>query len=152
MEEQKVVIYEELIGKIFSSVYACNFLTLFSEAENDTLILDNAANKYKFYHDQSCCEDVYIEDIVGNLDDLVGSPITMAECVTNSPTTKKTGGDEQWSFLKLATVKGYVTVRWYGESNGDYSTEVDFREVKQCPRCKSLNTTIGYCYNCANSF
>ena len=31
------------------------------------------------YHEQDCCESVYLEEIIGDLDDLIGSPITMAE-------------------------------------------------------------------------
>jgi len=120
--EQK---YTDLIGKTFVSVENVGGDELVFEAES--------GERYKFYHRQDCCESVTIEDIVGDLNDLVGSPIIMAEAVSHeqkNPEGVKApeyqGDSFTWTFYKFATVRGYVTVRWYGESNGCYSESVDF--------------------------
>lgn len=89
--------------------------------------------KYKMFHYQDCCEDVYIEDIIGDVHTLIGTPVLMAEDVSNE--CDKKALDEftesyTWTWYKLATIKGYVTIRWYGESNGFYSESVDFEEIK----------------------
>jgi hypothetical protein len=74
-----------------------------------------------------------VVDIVGNLDDLIGSPLLMAEEVSSeqeNPSGVKVPEYQDsftWTFYKLATVKGYVTISWYGESNGYYNESVSFR-------------------------
>jgi hypothetical protein len=86
------------------------------------------------YHEQDCCESVTLHDIAGSLDDLIGVPILKAEESSNSddppPDEGYDGGTHTWTFYHLVTVKGYATLRWYGESNGYYSEGVSFREVR----------------------
>ena len=130
---------EDLKGKILSGVL--------KDDDNQELIFTcEDGTQYKMYHQQDCCEYVSIEDINGDLDDLVGSPILLAEEVSNEQFEKeyeesfyvddeydKKNKDGQsypeshtWTFYKLATIKGYVDIRWFGQSNGYYSERVDF--------------------------
>ena len=87
------------------------------------------------FHDQDCCESVYVEDIVGDLQDLVGGEIIQA-CSSDSDnpeyqdTEDEWGNVKEWTFYKLATIKGYVTIRWCGESNGYYSTSPSIKVLK----------------------
>jgi len=80
---------------------------------------------YRMWHHQSCCESVSLEDVCGDADDLIGSVIHSAEERTNG-VQETAGGDEQWTFYELASNRGSVTLRWYGSSNGYYSTDVSF--------------------------
>lgn len=79
------------------------------------------------YHEQDCCECVTIEDIDGDLQDLVGSKILEAEFVTSRGDGSWDGDYQTWTFYKIGTAKGFVNIRWLGESNGYYSEEVNIR-------------------------
>lgn len=106
-----------LVGLIFTSVIKGDC------PDGEGIIFENSEWKFQLYHQQYCCEGVYIEDIAGSLTDLVGSPILRSEVSFNSEGTSKEAYDDShtWSFYKFATNKGYVDIRFYGSSNGYYS-------------------------------
>lgn len=86
---------------------------------------------YQMKHIEDCCEDVSIDEIVGDMDWLIGTPILVAEERTNSDNPRNEKDESfTWTFYELATIKGSVTIRWYGESNGYYSESVDVMEVE----------------------
>ena len=109
---------EKMIGKVFTSV----------THDGSEMVFANETETFRFFHYQDCCESVVIDDIVGDLSDLVGEPLLMAEEVSGEAPVEF---DEirhevvEWTFYKFATRKGYVDVRWFGESNGYYSTSVN---------------------------
>jgi len=127
----------ELVGKTLTE---CR-----KNGDDEIIFVTDDGKTYKMYHSQSCCESVSIEDINGDLQDLVGTPILKAESVSNDEFEKqwesqfvegeygKEGKNGEyypeshtWTFYKFATIKGYVDIRWFGSSNGYYSESVDF--------------------------
>ena len=96
---------------------------------------------FKMGHYQDCCEIVQIIDIAGDVDDLIGEKILLAEEVTSTADVPQIGSQtfhyeltddsHTWTFYRLATKKGFVVIRWLGESNGCYSESVDFEEIFQ---------------------
>ena len=102
----------------------------YTETDGKLILAFDDKTQIKFYHDQDCCESVEIDQIDGDLNSLIGKPLLMAEIAESDGEAKNTGyyGDDSWTwtFLKLATSNGYVTVKWYGSSNGYYSESVDY--------------------------
>ena len=92
--------------------------------------LSNGA-EYKMYHEQDCCEYVHIEDIEGNLDDLIGYRLNQAEENSKKGASGEYDDSSTWTFYKFATIKGYVTIRWFGSSNGYYSESVNIKKIKE---------------------
>lgn len=89
--------------------------------------------RYKMFHRQDCCESVYLEDVIGEWEDIIGMPILKAEENYNSDNypddvTKNDYIPESftWTFYRLVTFKGSITLRWFGESNGYYSESVNW--------------------------
>jgi len=128
--ENETVGFDSLKGKIITKIDDAK------KHSDEILFHTDDGERYVMGHRQDCCEDVYIESIDGDIEDLLNTPILMAEMVQNEPNTNPEGVDIPdyqdsftWTFYKIATIKGRVTIRWYGESNGYYSEEVSFERV-----------------------
>ena len=121
----KNIDFSVLKGKTLVSVEDC-------QIGSDRVTFRTTDGKsYSLFHSQDCCESVSINDIDGDFNDLIGEPLLVAEensSLDGFVDTVKHYDSYTWSFYRLATQKGWVVIRWLGESNGYYSESVDFVE------------------------
>jgi len=127
--ESKLVDISDIVGKVVIDIkYNHNeFILVCSDKNNDEIY-------YRFFHEQDCCESVWLEDIVGDLSDLIPNPILKAEVKENvdfelPKTRDEYDSSTEWTFYTLATFYGYVDLRFFGESNGYYSTAVSLQRT-----------------------
>ena len=127
-----VTSFEELQGRMLSKI-------VYDYDEIHFHLTDT--HYVNMYHDQDCCESVYVEDIVGDLDDLVGTTLLLVEEVDNYEPSNATKYNEEedhyendsetWTYYRFSTEKGDVSIRWHGSSNGYYSESVDIEIINQ---------------------
>lgn len=119
--------FSELEGKTISAISG-----LTSDSD-EVIFYCTDGTVYKMYHEQNCCERVSIDDVCGDVNNLVGEKIVLAEENSSTKGAPKGEFDDSftWTFYKLATRKGYVDIRWYGTSNGYYSERVDFVKIRK---------------------
>lgn len=119
---------ENLIGVALAAVEGL-------EVESDEVwFRAEDGREWRMYHSQDCCESVRVEEVVGDPEDLVGSPVLFAEESVggqDEPTPDGKCGSYSWTwtFYTMRTQKGTVSFRWLGESNGYYGEGVDFVRV-----------------------
>jgi hypothetical protein len=126
---EKVTSFEDMKGRTLSKI-------VYNDEDEIRFHLTDT-HYVLMFHEQDCCESVYVEDIVGDLDDLVGSPLLLVEEVSNYEPSNADDAEEEedeydysdesetWTYYRLATAKGDVSIRWYGSSNGYYSESID---------------------------
>ena len=127
MERKQIT---DLIGKTIIKIVGME------EGSECIYIYTSDGAVYEMYHEQDCCESVSIDDVCGDVDDLVGVPLLVAEERTSNDNPENVSEEIiryqesfTWTFYHFATSKGYLDLRWYGESNGYYSESVDFAKI-----------------------
>ena len=123
-----------MYGNLNFNVLEGLVLSEIKQIDNERLVfITDKGREFSMFHDQDCCESVTIDDICGDLKDLIGSPILLAEEVSNEPIPPFEDDyipeSYTWTFYKISTFKGSVTIRWFGSSNGYYSESVNFEET-----------------------
>ena len=115
--------------RIFETMVGATMRKVVNEG-NDRLVFDTVGGRrHVFFYEPDCCATCSIEDVCGDLADLEGAPLVMAEEVSNYEHDIPPHADSYtWTFYRFATAKGSVTVRWLGESNGYYSESVSYSE------------------------
>jgi hypothetical protein len=118
------MIIDEIQGHVFHKVEEGRFD--YDHRQQQAIIFHRKDGKIVFMtHFQDCCEHVYVEDINGDLNDLVDTEILSAREEVVRDEAELGYESLTATFYHLRTEKGDVTIRWHGESNGYYSESVD---------------------------
>lgn len=115
------IAFSELEGKILTKIDV-------AQDKDQIVFVTDTGIRYRMCHEQECCESVTVEDVCGDLKDLLNTPIVQAfeKSEHSDNGGKYIAQSTTYTFYTLATVKGTVTIRWYGTSNGYYSESVSF--------------------------
>ena len=113
-------------GLVFTSVVGLE------QQSEEVIFTSSCCRKFKMYHEQNCCEsvyvsDVYVSNVCGDTSELVGAEVVSAEERTIESETD--WGTMTATFYDIQTTAGSVTIRWNSESNGYYSESVYIEEI-----------------------
>lgn len=117
--------FSDLVGVVLSEVR--------NIGNEEIIFAATDGREWRMWHDQDCCESVFVEDVSGDLADLIGAPILVAEERESDEApagSSPCDGSNTWTFYALRTIKGTVDIRWHGYSNGYYSESVSFAKTE----------------------
>ena len=110
---------KELIGKKILRVEGV-------ETGSDRVMLFFESGHLLLTHYQVWWERVYLEDWEGDPGDLVGKELVSATETSNEVEVEdpESFSVDRWTFYSFRTTGGDLWFRWFGKSNGYYSTAV----------------------------
>ena len=99
-----------------------------SESSDTLFCIVTDKGTLAFCHHQDCCESVGLEEIIGDKESLIGEEILLAEEVSSGDENNNENNHYEsftWTFYKIQTMHGDITLRFLGSSNGYYSEGVN---------------------------
>lgn len=92
---------------------------------SDVIEITTPIGRLVMWHSQNCCECVEVEDVTGDVNDIIGHIVSVAETRAQSEDDYDDCRSQTYTFYEIRTDGGDITIRWYGTSNGYYSESVD---------------------------
>ena len=107
----------------FEQIQGMTITAVVYKEVNESLLIHLNTHVLEMIHHQDCCETVYLADVVGTFEDLIGYPLLeVSESIVDIATEDMSSTASYYNFK---TVKASVQLRWVGESSGYYSETVD---------------------------
>lgn len=110
---------EELIGEV---IISCEHWA------QEVVFETKSGRRFQMYHQQDCCESVEVAEFTGK-EHLIGHRVLKAKEVIGHDNAEY-GDSITLSDYYLKTEVGEAVIKWIGQSNGYYSEEVYFIELK----------------------
>lgn len=124
MSVVNINIFEPLFNKTIVKIEGAE-----EESEEIFFIMSNG-DVLRMYHEVTLWEDVRIEDIGGDINNIIGVPIKESIVIIEE-------GDLDYgctytrTWFQFLTDKGYVAIRWKSLSDGCCSESVDYDLIKK---------------------
>ena len=107
----------------FEQIQGMTITAVVYKETDESLLIHLNTHVLEMLHHQECCESVYLADVVGSFEDLIGYPLLeVSESIVDIATADMSSTASYYNFK---TVKASVQLRWVGESSGYYSETVD---------------------------
>jgi hypothetical protein len=107
---------------------------------SDAILLVALTGRWWIQYEPDCCASCDIDDIVGDLNDLIGHEILEARedsssnCSLDGEPNADVYDSCTWTFYNIQTTRGHVQLRWFGSSNGYYSESTTLYRLTKDPR------------------
>ena len=122
----KLIEFKELKGKIIKKIEKVEN----GDGGDAIKFTTDLHDIYLLTHLQDCCEDVYLESITGDINNVLNNPIISADVIEGECKWDDKGDiHSTFVFYEIKTVKGLITIRFNGSSNGNYSEKAELYKI-----------------------
>lgn len=120
VEENRIML-NKMIGETIIAVKQIGGNGKFNADSHPTelVFVCDSGNCYEMKHTKTCCEEVFVEDGMYAIENLIGGKLISAEVASNTEDEYGTdidGSELKWTYYKFKTAKGYCDLRWMGST------------------------------------